>query len=204
MKLSNANLLPPMEQVSDSSSSSSVSSSDSSQDLVSRIQEVVCNALPLAPHFGYKKVIVTGGAGFIGSHVDEILLARGDDVVIFDEMNDYYDVRIKQTHLDLLRDAYPDEKRLKIYTRIACYVFLVAAAYSFSFYQYPTRTYPPVRQPVTIANKSTILGLDVELPDFNGVFEKIQQVSPLSRSVLSGNRHMATDGTFFLVVKFHS
>jgi FlaA1/EpsC-like NDP-sugar epimerase len=126
MKLSNANLLPPMEQVSDSSSSSFVSSSDSSQDLASRIQEVVCNALPLAPHFGYKKVIVTGGAGFIGSHVDGILLARGDDVVDFDEMNDYYDVRIKQTN-------YPDEKRLKIDTRIACYVFWSQRLNSSSF-----------------------------------------------------------------------
>lgn len=41
------------------------------------------------PHTGYKKVLVTGGAGFIGSHVAEFLLARGDDVVIVDEMNDY-------------------------------------------------------------------------------------------------------------------
>jgi UDP-glucuronate 4-epimerase len=69
---------------------------------------------------GYKKVLVTGGAGFIGSHVAEYLLARGDDVVIIDEMNDYYDVRIKQTNLDLLRAAYPDEKRLKIYKGDIC------------------------------------------------------------------------------------
>lgn len=41
------------------------------------------------PHVGYKKVLVTGGAGFIGSNVAEYLLARGDDVVIVDEMNDY-------------------------------------------------------------------------------------------------------------------
>ena len=41
------------------------------------------------PHVGYKKVLVTGGAGFIGSSVAEHLLARGDDVVIVDEMNDY-------------------------------------------------------------------------------------------------------------------
>jgi UDP-glucuronate 4-epimerase len=38
------------------------------------------------PHVGYKKVLVTGGAGFIGSHVAEYLLERGDDVVIVDEM----------------------------------------------------------------------------------------------------------------------
>jgi len=72
------------------------------------------------PHTGYKKVLVTGGAGFIGSHVAELLLARGDDVVIVDEMNDYYDVKIKQTNLKLLREAYPDEKRLKIFRGDIC------------------------------------------------------------------------------------
>jgi nucleoside-diphosphate-sugar epimerase len=33
---------------------------------------------------GYKKVLVTGGAGFVGSSVAEALLRRGDDVVIVD------------------------------------------------------------------------------------------------------------------------
>jgi UDP-glucuronate 4-epimerase len=46
------------------------------------------------PHVGYKKVLVTGGAGFIGSHVAEFLLARGDDVVIVDEFNDYCTSRV--------------------------------------------------------------------------------------------------------------
>jgi hypothetical protein len=39
----------------------------------------------IEPHTGYKKVLVTGGAGFIGSHVAGFLLARGDDVVIVDD-----------------------------------------------------------------------------------------------------------------------
>ena len=51
------------------------------------------------PHIGYKKVLVTGGAGFVGSSVAAALLARGDDVVIVDEVNDYYDVRIKENNL---------------------------------------------------------------------------------------------------------
>jgi len=58
------------------------------------------------PHVGYKKVLVTGGAGFIGSNVAEFLLERGDDVVIVDEMNDYYDVHIKQNNIRLLEEKY--------------------------------------------------------------------------------------------------
>jgi UDP-glucuronate 4-epimerase len=45
------------------------------------------------------KVLVTGTAGFIGSHVAMKLLARGDDVIGFDSMNDYYDVTLKQARL---------------------------------------------------------------------------------------------------------
>ena len=48
------------------------------------------------------KVLVTGAAGFIGSHVAEALLARGDVVVGVDNLNDYYDVRLKQARLDRL------------------------------------------------------------------------------------------------------
>lgn len=40
----------------------------------------------VAPHTGKKTVLVTGGAGFIGSWVSDALLARGDDVVIVDEV----------------------------------------------------------------------------------------------------------------------
>jgi UDP-glucuronate 4-epimerase len=49
------------------------------------------------------KVFVTGCAGFIGYHVTEALLARGDTVVGADNLNDYYDVRLKQARLDRLR-----------------------------------------------------------------------------------------------------
>mmetsp|Transcript_14179 Transcript_14179/g.29571 ORF Transcript_14179/g.29571 Transcript_14179/m.29571 type:complete len:421 (+) Transcript_14179:224-1486(+) len=75
---------------------------------------------PVAPHIGYKKVLVTGGAGFIGSNVAEYLLSRGDDVVIIDEMNDYYDVSIKESNLKLLQESYPEDGRLKIYRGDIC------------------------------------------------------------------------------------
>jgi UDP-glucuronate 4-epimerase len=48
------------------------------------------------------KVLVTGCAGFIGYHVVEALLARGDNVVGLDNLNTYYDVRLKQARLDRL------------------------------------------------------------------------------------------------------
>jgi UDP-glucuronate 4-epimerase len=76
-------------------SSSSVTSADSWED-----EQIV------EPHVGYKKVLVTGGAGFIGSHIAECLLDRGDDVVIVDEVNDYYDTRIKEGNLKLLLTKY--------------------------------------------------------------------------------------------------
>ena len=47
-------------------------------------------------------VLLTGAAGFIGYHVAEALLARGDRVIGVDNLNDYYDVRLKQSRLDRL------------------------------------------------------------------------------------------------------
>ena len=45
------------------------------------------------------KVLVTGAAGFIGMHVSQILLARGDQVVGLDNLNDYYDPTLKEARL---------------------------------------------------------------------------------------------------------
>src|SRR3954469_20566362 len=48
-------------------------------------------------------VLVTGVAGFIGSTVATSLLKRGDQVVGIDNLNDYYDVTLKQARLDRLK-----------------------------------------------------------------------------------------------------
>ncbi len=45
------------------------------------------------------KILVTGTAGFIGSHVAMRLLERGDEVVGLDNLNDYYDVELKKARL---------------------------------------------------------------------------------------------------------
>jgi UDP-glucuronate 4-epimerase len=45
------------------------------------------------------KILVTGSAGFIGYHVAERLLARGDEVVGLDNLNEYYDPALKRARL---------------------------------------------------------------------------------------------------------
>ena len=45
------------------------------------------------------KILVTGTAGFIGFHLAEKLLERGDEVVGIDSINDYYDPKLKYARL---------------------------------------------------------------------------------------------------------
>ena len=49
------------------------------------------------------RVLVTGSAGFIGYHLSKRLLENGDTVIGFDNINDYYDVNLKQARLDRLK-----------------------------------------------------------------------------------------------------
>jgi UDP-glucuronate 4-epimerase len=100
----------------------SVSTVDMSElSLDSSDEDSECDVSEVQAHIGYKKVLVTGGAGFIGSNVAEYLLKRGDDVVIVDEVNDYYDVNIKENNLKLLRDmVVGQEQRLSIYKGDIC------------------------------------------------------------------------------------
>jgi UDP-glucuronate 4-epimerase len=51
-----------------------------------------------------KIILVTGCAGFIGSHVAENLLKRGDTVIGVDEVNDYYNLRQKEANLKILKE----------------------------------------------------------------------------------------------------
>jgi UDP-glucuronate 4-epimerase len=59
------------------------------------------------------KILVTGAAGFIGSHVAHKLLARGDEVVGLDNLNEYYDVTLKQARLARLQ-ALPKFRFVKL------------------------------------------------------------------------------------------
>lgn len=49
-----------------------------------------------------RKILVTGAAGFIGMHVSQALLARGDHVVGLDNLNDYYDPQLKRDRIAAL------------------------------------------------------------------------------------------------------
>jgi nucleoside-diphosphate-sugar epimerase len=49
------------------------------------------------------RILLTGAAGFIGMHVAERLLARGDEVIGLDNLNDYYSVQLKQDRLARLQ-----------------------------------------------------------------------------------------------------
>ena len=51
-----------------------------------------------------QKILVTGAAGFIGSHLSIRLLERGDEVVGLDNLNDYYDVSLKEARLARFSD----------------------------------------------------------------------------------------------------
>ena len=50
-----------------------------------------------------EKILVTGCAGFIGMHLSKVLLEQGYDVIGVDNLNDYYDVRLKNDRLMILK-----------------------------------------------------------------------------------------------------
>jgi UDP-glucuronate 4-epimerase len=58
-------------------------------------------------------ILVTGAAGFIGFHTAKALLERGDRVIGIDNLNDYYDVGLKQARLDILL-AHSDFRFVKL------------------------------------------------------------------------------------------
>ncbi|NJM13549.1 MAG: NAD-dependent epimerase/dehydratase family protein [Synechococcaceae cyanobacterium SM1_2_3] len=49
------------------------------------------------------KILITGSAGFIGAALSLRLLQRGDEVIGYDNLNDYYDVTLKQARLARLQ-----------------------------------------------------------------------------------------------------
>jgi NAD(P)-dependent dehydrogenase (short-subunit alcohol dehydrogenase family) len=67
------------------------------------------------------RVLVTGAAGFIGAALSARLLARGDEVCGFDNLNDYYDVRLKEQQAKLEQIA-GSKKEIGFGSQIRSYV----------------------------------------------------------------------------------
>jgi UDP-glucuronate 4-epimerase len=63
-----------------------------------------------------KTILVTGAAGFIGSHVTQALLARGDTVVGLDNLNDYYPPARKEANVAEVRVSAPNPDRYTFVT----------------------------------------------------------------------------------------
>ena len=59
-----------------------------------------------------RKFLVTGAAGFIGMHVSQALLQRGDTVIGLDNLNDYYSPQLKRDRLAAIA-ASPGGERFR-------------------------------------------------------------------------------------------
>jgi UDP-glucose 4-epimerase len=89
--------------------------------------------------------LITGGAGFIGSHLAEALLARGHEVVVLDDMStgqhDNLASVAAHPRLKVLEGSVADDPRLSELVRAADHVYHLAAAVGVSFVtQYPIET----------------------------------------------------------------
>jgi UDP-glucuronate 4-epimerase len=52
-----------------------------------------------------ERILVTGAAGFIGFHLSKRLLSQGYEIIGLDNLNDYYDVRLKVSRLEILQES---------------------------------------------------------------------------------------------------
>lgn len=87
------------------------------------------------------KILVTGGAGFIGSYVSRALIRRGDDVIALDNFNEYYSRQCKQFNVDLINvlAGLPTETLLEelrpVFEKMESYYLQSEKKGTFKFYE---------------------------------------------------------------------
>jgi len=93
------------------------------------------------------KVLVTGGAGFIGSHLVEKLLAGGHDVAIIDDFNDFYDPQIKRANIvAVVKDIAVHDVYLRARVKIT-YLFRRENFYAIAHLAARAGVRPSIQQP---------------------------------------------------------
>jgi len=123
-RASGSDLMPPMTtDESDEEDNSSLATDETADNMHHTHAEAFLSvgrgSLLSPPVEGGKKVLVTGGAGFVGSHVADHLLTRGDAVILVDEFNDYYDTTLKRSNVAYLL-AKHGSSRLRVVEADIC------------------------------------------------------------------------------------
>jgi len=59
-----------------------------------------------------KTILVTGGAGFVGMHTTLLLMEKGYNVVVIDNMSEYYSTQLKRDRVEVLRKSAKDDNQL--------------------------------------------------------------------------------------------
>ena len=60
-----------------------------------------------------KKILITGAAGFIGFHLCKKLIEKGEFVVGLDNMNSYYDIKLKKCRINQLSKSKEGKKKIR-------------------------------------------------------------------------------------------
>ncbi len=136
------------------------------------------------------RVLITGSAGFIGSALSQRLLARGDQVIGLDNLNEYYDVSLKKARL-ARNLAYAGYRELRIDLRDRA-----AVAEAFARYRPQRVVHLAAQAGVRYSLENPLAYVDTNLTGFAHILEgcRHQKVEHLvyasSSSVYGANRRM--------------